>query len=234
MEAAKEITERITANLSETPSSPGPTSGTSRPLRLLPEPNPEWRRKVFELDEDHHPKVAALALSAERFARACLMDIRDGGTRFVIAGNTGVGKTHVAERIARFIGSRQIDAWARGWWLGNHIPSPCFLRWPDAVRYPDPRWDDTLAEAKAARLIILDDLGAENDRFKNDESSVRLHAMFEVLRPDWKWLLVTTNVPAAQWKARWDQRIADRLMACKRIDLTSVPSYRITHPDSAR
>jgi DNA replication protein DnaC len=189
---------------------------------------------VFGIDEDHHPKVAAMALSAEKFTRACLRDLRDNGTRFVIAGQTGVGKTHIAERITRYIATRQIDAWAWGWWTGSHIPAPSFIRWPDAVRAKDESWETIVGETQAARFIVLDDLGAENDRYRNDEGTSRLHTLFETLRPAWKWLLVTTNVPVAQWKSRWDQRISDRLMACARIDLTSVPSYRITYPTEAR
>ncbi len=186
------------------------------------------------LDESHHPKTLQLALSAEKFARSCLMDIRENGTRFAVAGQTGVGKTHVAERIAAYVGARQVDAWTRGWWMGSHVPSPCFLRWSDASRATDGAFTSILEEAQQARLVVLDDLGAENDRYRNDEGVVRLHSLFELLRPAWKWVLVTTNVPVAAWKTRWDQRIADRLMTFARIDLTSVPSYRVAHPTGAR
>lgn len=157
------------------------------------------------------------------------MDIRDAGTRFVISGQTGVGKTHVAERISAYVSTNQITAWARGWWMGTHIPSPCFLRWPDAVRMSDQRFEEAISEAAKARLTVLDDLGAETDRFKNDDASARLLSVFEAMRPSWKWVLIATNVPVAAWKQRWDQRIADRLMQFARIDLSAVPSYRISH-----
>lgn len=234
MEQIKSTVEEAMGRLYEKLRSADRICGTNSNAKRLPAPNPEWRQKVLGLDERHHPKIASLAASAERFAVACLRDIRDQGTAFAIAGQTGVGKTHVVERICRYVGSNQVEAWARGWWTGDHIPRPCVLRWPSVVAAKDDVWSDCMDEVRAARLVVLDDLGAEGDRYRNSESVVRLHMVFEHLRPAWKWILVTTNVPILQWKARWDQRIADRLMTFARIDLTSVPSYRINHPGVAR
>lgn len=190
--------------------------------------------RILGLDESHHPKVASMALSAEKFAKSCLLDIRDSGTKFVLAGLTGCGKTHTVERILAYIRNYQVEAWSRGWWKGSHIPSPIMVRWVDAIRLNDDQWNEVVHEATVARLIAIDDLGAENDRYRNDEATVRLHQIWEACSRPWKWLLVTTNVPVAQWKTRWDQRIADRLMACARIDLNSVPSYRVSHPEVSR
>lgn len=158
-------------------------------------------------------------------ARSCLRDARERGHWLVIIGNTGVGKTHVAERVAQYVGARQIDAWARGWWIGNHIGAPAFLRWDRVADMGEDEWRAIMErEIAGARLVVLDDVGAETDRYRSGLPTARFKAVLD--HAEHKWLLVTTNVPANQWKARWGDRTADRMSQARVLDLTQVPSYR--------
>lgn len=183
---------------------------------------PLRRAKVLALDENHHPLVKELAISCDLFLMACLQNVRDYGTWLVIAGNTGSGKSHVAKRIRTFYNGSKIDFWKGGG--REHIPNALWGYWPEVVGWDDDDFDDFVSEACGSKLIILDDLGAEEEKYRSGAPAARLARVLE--RCDGKWLFVTTNVPADQWKARWDQRVSDRLLAGNRLSLFEVPSYR--------
>jgi DNA replication protein DnaC len=180
------------------------------------------RARVTELDETHHPKIAQLAISTVRFLFACLLDIRESGTWFVVEGNTGSGKSHVAKRIRKFYDGSKIEFWDGK--SRDHIANALWGYWPEVAGWDDDDFNDFVAEIGPAKLVILDDIGAEEEKYRSGAPAARLARVLE--RCDSRWVFATTNVPSRQWKDRWDQRVSDRLLAAKRLSLFEVPSYR--------
>lgn len=180
---------------------------------------------MFGLDESHHPKVARLTLAGERFVKRALLNDRSRGSQLVVHGPTGIGKTTVARRVARYFRSRAIDAWLSRYWRGPSVPSVETVDWPTfTAKDREDHFEDTLFDIETASLVVLDDVGAEVDRFRSELSNERLRRVLELCRN--KWLLVTTNVAGNQWDTRFDPRAASRLRAAHYLDLTGVPDYR--------
>jgi DNA replication protein DnaC len=74
------------------------------------------------------------------------------------------------------------------------------------------------------QLIVLDDLGAETDRFRSGTPAARLRRLLEQSQN--KWLIATTNTPKAEWPNVFDNRVASRLSAARVITTTGIPDYR--------
>ncbi len=197
---------------------------TQRPQPQLPPPSGEWRQAHLGLDETH-PKVAAMAMSAEKFIRSALRDLRGGKTWLIITGQTGCGKTHVAERLRYYWDANLIDAWSRGWVRGSHLPACSFLDWIRVASESDAAFEARMNdELFDARFAVIDDLGAESQKYKNGETAARLLRVLNIM--DGRWLLVTMNVEPANWERAWGKRVADRLMSGARLSMFEVPSYR--------
>ena len=120
-------------------------------------------------------------------------------------------------------------AWENGYW-GGAIPQAIFWRWQQLADLEEEEWkgafldiigDDRVA---GADLVILDDVGAETDKFKSGAPTARFQTVMEAL--EHRWLLITTNVPKAKWRERWDGRIASRMEASAFVSLFNVPDYR--------
>lgn len=212
----------------------GPSSTrTMSPDRALPAPDSEWRRQVLALDETYHPKVRQLAVNMEWWIRACIRNNRDNGYWFVVAGPEGVGKTHCARRAHQYILERQIDAYHRGWLTDSSLHSPALLRWDLVADGDDADFRYTMDnEVAPARAVIIDDVGAETDRYRSAVPMARLKAVLDMADDCNKWLLVTTNIARPDWPERFGIRVAGRLgsegakQRTRYLTLFGVPSYR--------
>ena len=193
------------------------------------EPSAEWRAKHIALDESHHPQVAKLAMTAESFCRQSIRSAIRPTRWLVFGGHTGCGKTHAAKAVLRRFRACRIWAWEQGYW-GGAIPNATFWRWQKLADMEEAGWRDAFEEirgseaVRGADLLILDDVGAETDRYKSGVPTARLQQVLEAMER--RWLLITTNVPRDQWTKRWDQRIASRLSAAAYVSLFNVPDYR--------
>lgn len=151
-------------------------------------------------------------------------NLRDRGTWLVVSGQTGTAKSHVARKVARWWDTQKITAWDQGWLPWSDLPAAEFVLWPLACTADNREWIDWLWQIRAARVVVIDDLGAESDRFR---SGVPQERLLEVLNTcEGKWTMITTNVHPDHWAKRFDQRIADRLSAGAHVGLWEVPSYR--------
>jgi hypothetical protein len=105
-------------------------------------------------------------------------------------------------------------------------PSAAILNWSrycSAVERGDAgAW--RLGEVLEADVIVIDDVGAESDRFRSGESKADLRDFLEACRN--KWLMVSTNIQKADWMDAFGARVADRLCAARRFDTAGIPSYR--------
>lgn len=193
--------------------------------RAIPAPNVEWRQKVLGLDEDHHPKVRTMAIAVEWFCRASIRNNRERGHQLYLAGNVGCGKTHLSERARDWIAANQISAYAKGWLHGESIHLPCFFAWERLVAMDQDDYDAVIdRNMEPSRVVILDDVGAEIDRYKSEEPLMRLKQVLDVCKH--KWLLITSNIQRRDWEAQFKPRVADRLADCRYVDASDVPSYR--------
>ena len=100
-----------------------------------------------------------------------------------------------------------------------------FLDWPKIASAKDWVFEDVCEnELWDARFVIIDDIGAESDRYKSGEPATRLLRVLNRLEK--KWLFVTTNVAPSMWRETFDQRIADRLLGGAYVSMFEVPSWR--------
>lgn len=183
-------------------------------------PSAECRKARFRYDESVHPMAERAAKACESLAKRFRLNKRDPFTLLVLAGGTGCGKSHLARGVYRWTSAIAIDAWAAGYWP-RQVPSTAFLDWPGFVESDQDGVARDLAEAD---LAVLDDVGAEVDRFKNGAPTETLRRFLE-LRAG-RFTVVTTNVPVSQWDKRWDARVADRLYRRSFIvDMIDMPSW---------
>jgi hypothetical protein len=193
------------------------------PLPL--ESDDHWRKWVIGLDEEHHPKIRTLAQWGEWFIRRSFNNRRDKGTWLVLQGLPGCGKTHVARRVRRFLADYAFDAWQASWSASRGIPVVVFREWPKLAEIKDEsHFDDAIQDVLEADIVILDDLGAETDRFKSGSPASRARSVLSALER--RWVLITTNLPKTKLSEMYNDRVADRLNAAHWCDASTIPSYR--------
>ena len=75
-------------------------------------------------------------------------------------------------------------------------------------------------------FLILDDLGAQADRFRSGEHIERLRQVLDAREK--RWTVATTNILPAQWAEVWDARVSDRFLRCaKRLRFEEVISFAV-------
>lgn len=145
------------------------------------------------------------------------------GRLVVLVGEYGTGKTHCAKSMVRWFNAvahklpmdaRSSDSYA--------VPDAWFYRWPefvDGLKGGD--WAATEA-ATAHTFTVFDDVGAEHD-----PSRVGLDKLCQVLsKRERRWTMVTTNVLPKLWSAKFDERVASRLIRNSTIiRLDNVPDF---------
>ena len=140
------------------------------------------------------------------------------GRLFVFHGHYGVGKTHAAKALVRWVnecnmkfpldGRKLVDAW--------------FYKWPEVIDgFKSGNWDTTDAMMHHT-LTVIDDIGAEHD-----PSKFGLDKLCQILsHRENRWTIVTTNVPPESWAERFDRRIESRLIRnATLVDLTEAKDY---------
>lgn len=167
----------------------------------------DFNGRWFRLNA-YNDELRRFVFQAEMWIRGCLVN-RSGLPRLLpIAGANGIGKTAVLQGMHRYARAAYIDAWEKGCW-GSAPPSIKYAAWcrvDDVDPRKEPECWDELTETS---ILFLDDVGAERDRFKSDES-LELLALLLGARLH-KWTALTTNFLPDQWPARFGKRVTDRL-----------------------
>ena len=142
----------------------------------------------------------------------------------VLVGESGCGKTHVAVGIHKWALSAAFRAFedGRGRTWARRVPSLTFARWPEAAQEIRERNLSSIPDLCDEDLLLLDDVGAEHDPFKDVAST-----LCQVLsRREEKFTVITSNVPPETWPQRFDTRITDRLLRNSEVvNLFGLPTY---------
>lgn len=181
-----------------------------------------WQTKWLGLDVSGNPQLQELADQAEKF---CGRWAKNTPTKslLVIVGEVRTGKSHVAKKIFRFCHTAAFTAFESQRWGTRAIPSSLFLLWPEVVSALSEKNRSVMEDAFATDLLVLDDVGADNDPWK-----IGGDALCQIMsRREDKFTVITTNIQTAQWMERFDQRVGDRLLRNSVVvDLSKVPPYR--------
>ena len=206
-----------------------PATAVTKPVATVKLPevgveNPEWRKKIFGLDESDD-RVRKCLISCERYLRRAINNDRSKGTWLLISGPVGTGKTHAARAVFKQFSSWSMTAWDLGVWKNARAD---FLDWPTirSDKFFDTRMDEVRGGNGffGANLVVLDDIGAEVDRFKTGEEAERLRQILTICEN--KWLLVTSNLPREKFPEVYDARVASRLSAAAYVQLFGCKDWR--------
>jgi hypothetical protein len=182
----------------------------------------KWQQKWIGLDVVH-PSLQGLADAAEKFC-ARWFENSPFKTLLVISGETGSGKTRTARKIYDFCRRAGSLAFESGKWGTAKFPDAAFISWPEACNQFNDKNLSLLDDANNSDLVVLDDVGAENDPWK-----ICSDKLCQILsRREKRFTVITTNVPPANWSTAFDIRINDRLLRNSVVvDLTGVSSYAL-------
>ena len=180
----------------------------------------KWQQKWLALDVVA-PELQTLATEAERFCSRWFNNVTDKSL-LVIVGVYGNGKTHTAKAIHRFCATAAVSAFETQKWGESKFPSACYIAWPEAADAFAEKQFGLMQDAFENDLVILDDIGAENDPWK-----ICKDKLCQILsRRERKFTVVTTNISPTNWETQFDGRINDRLLRNSIIvDISSVPSF---------
>jgi DNA replication protein DnaC len=182
----------------------------------------KWQQKWLRLNVVV-PQLQELAESAEAF---CGRWMNNNTTKslLVIVGGFGSGKTHTARAIFRFCSAAATNAFETEKWGRQKFPESIFVSWPEAANEFNEKNYSLLQDILEDELVILDDIGAENDPWK-----ICSDKLCQILsRRERKFTVITTNIQPTEWPTKFDGRINDRLLRNSVvIDLTGAPSYSL-------
>jgi len=182
----------------------------------------KWQQKWIALDVVA-PELQTLATAAEEFCGRWHRNDTEKSL-LVIVGNYGSGKSHTAKAIHRFCNAMAFRAFETGKWGRHQTPSNMFICWPEAASQFNEKNFSSISDAMDSDLLIVDDIGAENDPWK-----ICADRLCQIMsRREKRFTVITTNIQPAQWARVFDGRINDRLLRNSVVvDISSVKSYSI-------
>jgi len=171
-----------------------------------------------------HPQVQVAADAVQAFGFDWFR--HKPARRLVLAGRSGCGKTELARALCTWAGAASMLAWEKRHW--GQPPGVAFLLWQEVCdRLEDPRASmvELLSGVAEEPLLIIDDIGAESDRFKSGKGADALGYLL-TRRQDSGFTMLTTNVPPDDWQTKWDERVRDRLLRESTVvDMSECPSW---------
>lgn len=215
------IAERLTSILSTRgiPADAVPEHGGPEPIAALELAEqripPRYRRAVAD-----HPGITSWVDDLTRSGRpgpGGAPGLATGGS-LLLAGPTGVGKTHQAYGAIRTL----LAAGMRLRWQAT-TEADLYAQLRPRTGHDPERESQTLARCP---LLLLDDLGAAKSSEWTEELVYRLiNHRYEYLRPT----VVTTNLPIRELRAKLGDRVTSRLAQMTR-QLTLTGPDRRRHP----
>lgn len=138
------------------------------------------------------------------------------GRGLIISGKFGCGKTRCLRSAQRWTRGTSIEAWQQGKWKA---PARMFsFKWTSIAQLvleENQQWP--LEEIALSNVVFLDDIGAEEDRYRSGAATRLLGDVLGLCER--KFFFMTTNVsPQAEgWSKRWDGRVEDRLLRSEAV-----------------
>lgn len=139
-----------------------------------------------------------------------------------MAGPYGCGKTMTLKACYRWVQRVRFELWPRFW---PRPPETFSCNWAEFVHDVSEKGaDGRLEDLHKADIVFLDDIGAEEDRFRSGAPARILGDVLGRLHDNKKRFLVTTNVAVENWRTHWGGRVEDRLIRADAMvmDLKSV------------
>lgn len=178
-----------------------------------------WQAKWLKMD-CHHPSIQSMADDVEDFCGRFFRG-RFEKTLLVLCGRTGTGKTHVAKQVVKWADHVAREAYDQGNWPRGEIPGRFYVSWPLVVSQFMEKEFGVMDDLIHSALVVLDDLGAENDPF-----SIGKDKLCQILTSrENKFTIVTTNIMPESWDERFDARISDRLLRNSVVKILLCDSY---------
>ena len=169
-----------------------------------------------------HSKAQLLARWTEAWIKAAATNDAESKGRWVVfAGRTGCGKTHALRAAYEFLRAASGQLWPE--FYRGPVNVGCY-RWSRIVSLGPLSWTDIEEEARGCKILLLDDVGSEVDRFRSGEPAERLRSLLEIAAP--KWLLMTTNILRKDFAKAFDARVQSRLERAQCLDLGDAEDYR--------
>jgi DNA replication protein DnaC len=166
----------------------------------------EWQRRRLNL-EAFCPAIQVMADATQDW---CMNLARYGkaGRCIVISGPFGCGKTECIRAAARYTRDVRMAVWPEPW---PHPLQFLAVNWPDFIREQVEQDNhEQMEDLTQSDVVFLDDVGAEEDRFK---SGTPARILGDVLgKMERKFVFITTNINPDGWADRWDGRVEDRLL----------------------
>lgn len=155
------------------------------------------------------PGIQVMADEVERWCKDVYWNRRDHRS-LVIAGPFGCGKTTVLRKASAFVRMVYMDRLYHEWKRPISLIELEFAKLCADLEAQRNR--DFADDVRAADVVFIDDIGAEEDRFKSGAATRVLGDLLGDLET--KFTLITTNVDRRQngWRLRWDPRVEDRLL----------------------
>jgi len=192
--------------------------------RALNSKDKEWNAKWLKLETLGQPALEHLQAEAFHFCADYAKD-QVKGRLLIIYGNNGVGKTLVAEGIARWaFESRNNYRKLKENETHVKVPDVKFARWPrflDTLKNGD--WEK-VTEAMHVNLLVLDEIGGAHD-----PSGMGTDKLCSILsHRETKWTVITTNLTPENWENAFDRRIASRFFRnATHVEMNSVSDYNV-------
>jgi len=180
-----------------------------------------WQNKWLAMDVAQSPALQAAADKVESYCARWFRNNPDKSL-LMLCGEVRTGKTHLAKKIHRFAIASAFTAFDKKYWGESKLPSVDFVSWPELACELAERNRSYMEDAFTSSLLILDDVGAENDPWK-----VCADALCQILsRREQMFTVITTNVMPMAWGEKFDARICDRFLRNSVvIDLSDVKPY---------
>lgn len=166
-----------------------------------------WQNKWLGMDVANSPELERIGDIVEQFCGRWFRN-KPKYSLLLLCGEVRTGKTHLAKKIHRFGIASAFTSHEKGCWGATTLPSVDYFPWPEVAAELGEKNRSCLTDMFDSSLLILDDVGAENDPWK-----VCADALCQVLsRREEKFTVITTNVMPLQWAEKFDARIADRFL----------------------
>jgi DNA replication protein DnaC len=176
-----------------------------------------------------------MAAAAEKWGKDCMANSRGAPRLLVLCGETGVGKTMCLRGLSDYFTATRIRVWELTFWPKGP-PEISFTLWSRWANLDPAKGEDAdlFRELTRPDVLLLDDVGAEADRFKSGAAIANLTELLS--RRAEKWTAISMNYLPETWvgteavPGRFGKRVGDRLLRNSTvIAIRNTPSWALTH-----